>query len=230
MSRIFQFLRVKSVNDLVFRVRLFYFLHLRKRFEIASDLASVIDVKYSKEMLKKGKTSHRPLKLIAPLVAIDMVNESTKILSVGPRFETELLYLLAYGFKKSNIEAIDSVSYSPWVRVGNMHALPYPNDCWDIVLLGWILTYSDDPYLAAREAIRVLKPGGLIVVGVAAYSAEELADMEKSGSYIGDIRSRRQSSGEILKLFGDSVDTVYFRHDPIDETVSGSAIVLFSRK
>jgi ubiquinone/menaquinone biosynthesis C-methylase UbiE len=43
-------------------------------------------------------------------------------------------------------------------------ALPYPDACFDAVLLTTTLCYLDDPLRAFREAYRVLRPGGAFVV------------------------------------------------------------------
>lgn len=46
---------------------------------------------------------------------------------------------------------------------GDMHALPFPRPCFDLVLLMHALTYADRPALALSEAARVLRPGGRLL-------------------------------------------------------------------
>lgn len=58
---------------------------------------------------------------------------------------------------------------SPSVRsvrfeVADMHSLPLPDQSVDVVLLLHVLSYSSEPALALREAARVLRPGGRVVV------------------------------------------------------------------
>lgn len=57
-----------------------------------------------------------------------------------------------------------NVSFAP----GDVHALPFPDGRFDQVLLLHVLTYARDPVLALREASRVLRPGGQLVVSTLA--------------------------------------------------------------
>lgn len=49
---------------------------------------------------------------------------------------------------------------------GDMHALPFGSDGFDHVLLVNALSYADDPACAVGEAVRVLAPGGTLVLTV----------------------------------------------------------------
>ena len=50
------------------------------------------------------------------------------------------------------------------VRQGDMHDLPFPDDNFDSVLLDQVLSLSDQPRTAIREAARVLRPDGRLFV------------------------------------------------------------------
>ncbi|MDB6164091.1 MAG: metalloregulator ArsR/SmtB family transcription factor [Xanthomonadaceae bacterium] len=50
------------------------------------------------------------------------------------------------------------------VREGDMHALPFDDDSFDLVVLMHALTYAAKPALAVSEAARVLKPGGRLLL------------------------------------------------------------------
>ncbi|MBF6024558.1 ArsR family transcriptional regulator [Lysobacter niastensis] len=50
------------------------------------------------------------------------------------------------------------------VREGDMHALPFPEAHFDLVVLMHALTYADQPAQAVVEAARVLKPGGRLLL------------------------------------------------------------------
>lgn len=47
---------------------------------------------------------------------------------------------------------------------GDLHALPFPGDRFDQVLLFHVLVYAEDPARVVAEAARVLRPGGDLVV------------------------------------------------------------------
>ncbi|QSX77436.1 ArsR/SmtB family transcription factor [Agrilutibacter solisilvae] len=50
------------------------------------------------------------------------------------------------------------------VREGDMHALPFPDAHFDMVVLMHALTYAEHPAQAVAEAGRVLRPGGLLLL------------------------------------------------------------------
>ncbi len=224
VSPLATFLRIPTINWLVFKIRFMYFVHLRRRLRSLADQAGVDRHDYSVKMLRNGVTSNRPLRLILPLSSIDAIDKSSaRTLSVGCRFETELLYLWAYGYR--HVRGVDMISYSPYVELGNMHALPYADNSWDVVLLGWVISYSTSPHTAANEILRVTTNGGTIAIAVA-YSPNEAAT---GSDAIGETqRKRLQRVDDLLALWGDHVDKVYFKHDAADPSAEGSCIVIFS--
>ena len=50
------------------------------------------------------------------------------------------------------------------VRLADMYRLPLPDAGFDHVVLQMVLHYAEDPEAALREAVRVLKPGGTLVI------------------------------------------------------------------
>lgn len=50
------------------------------------------------------------------------------------------------------------------VREGDMHALPFADDHFELVVLMHALTYSTRPAVAVAEAARVLRPGGRLLL------------------------------------------------------------------
>ena len=50
------------------------------------------------------------------------------------------------------------------VREGDMHALPFEDGHFDLVVLMHALTYADRPQVAVAEAARVLRPGGRLLL------------------------------------------------------------------
>jgi len=63
------------------------------------------------------------------------------------------------------------------VRQGDIHAVPAPRDSFDAVILHQVLHYLDDPGRILKEAARLLRPGGrLLVVDFAPHDLEFLRD------------------------------------------------------
>ena len=222
--------RIRGVVDAVTRARFVYSTRIRRRLRVYDDEHGVVGHDYSTRSFSFNRPRPRILKLIRPLSVIESLNADSKILVIGCRFESDMFYLMGYGFQRENIRGLDMVSYSPWVDLGNMHAMSYPDDAWDAVVCGWTLSYSDDPAQAAREIARVTKPGGIVAVGVSFYSPSWIEKLVREKRYVGDPTKRIQTVEAILKLFGDNVDRVIFSHDPTAGTSHGSCVVLFSIK
>jgi len=107
--------------------------------------------------------------------------------------------------------------------------MPYADNSWDAVMLGWVIPYSSEPELAAREVVRVTRPGGLIAIGITYYPEDGADHLLKDNPRFGRERKNRSVDG-MLSLFGDHVETVYFRHDVSDPSRQGSCMVVFSTK
>lgn len=176
----------------------------------------------------------RSLTLIRPLMAVDRVSHSldhAQVLCIGPRTEGELLNLWAHGVRWNHMRGLDLISYSPRIDLGDMHQMPYPDNRWDIILLGWVLAYSNDPARAALEVVRVAKPGAVIAVGIE-FSPMSNEQIQAEVGYNPGADQRYTSVDQILSWFGPAVDTVYFRHDvePEFRDRKGAIVVVFSIK
>jgi len=175
----------------------------------------------------------RSLRLIRPLVALEWVRnhfDDRTILTIGPRTEGEILSLIAHGFRRKNITAIDLISYSPMIQIGDMHDLPFPDGSFDVALVGWVLAYSEDKERAAAEILRVVRSGGLVAVGVE-WSKLTPEQYRQDIGYIIGSKERLSNLQAVLDLFRGSVETIYFSQD--DQARSsdeiGDILVIFRK-
>lgn len=149
-------------------------------------------IAHNKQETEQGLfgSSRRTVRLLGPLSALDPVYGSAhklKVLSIGPRTEMELLHLIGIGFKEENIKALDLISSSPMIEVGDMHSLPYPDQSFDVVISGWALAYSSTPGKAIQEMVRVCKRGhGLLAMG-ATYDPEYIRTKDDPENIVGTM-------------------------------------------
>jgi SAM-dependent methyltransferase len=154
--------------------------------------------------------------LLFPLAIIESIPKDARILVVGPRNENDLYTLSGLGFRFRNLVGLDLISYSPYVKLGDMHAIPFADGAFDAVVCGWTLSYSTEPQRAADELMRVTKPGGVIAIGVE-YSTLTRDDELKMFGYSlqepGAARRLVNSTADIKALFKSRLRTVFFEHD-----------------
>lgn len=153
----------------------------------------------------------RPQIMFGVVSSIERVNRHRAVmdvLSVGPRSEIEIFGLLGAGFSIDRIKAVDLFSYSPYVDIGDMHNLPYPNASFDIIFLGWVLSYSRDQQAVAKEIMRVAKDCAIIVL------AGDYSDDSRNRVAFENTTTHMQSVEQLLSLFEGCVQNIYFRHDP----------------
>lgn len=177
------------------------------------EIANTID--HNIDSLMKLGGLIRPQRLIDPIKSIHYIIAniaSLNVLSIGPRSDAELYGLLAAGFSPENVTGLDLIAYSDWVDLGDMHAMPYGDNSFDIVMLGWVLAYSRDVPEAVAEVLRVAKPGAHIAIG---WEYSPLSNEELAAGDLSDVTeaTRVKHSSEILAYFGDHVDDVIFKSD-----------------
>ena len=166
----------------------------RKHLDISKDISDGVmpgTIAHNRQETERGLfgSAHRTQRLLGPLSALDPVYghaDKLKALSIGPRTEMELLHLIGLGFKEENIRGLDLISSSPWIDVGDMHALPYPDQSFDVVISGWALAYSSTPGKAIKEMVRVCKRGGLLAMG-ATYDPEYIRTKDDPENIVGTM-------------------------------------------
>ena len=71
-----------------------------------------------------------------------------------------------FGLEFDFERAREASQRSPLILNGAGEALPYPGDCFDLILSHEVLEHVADDLQAAHEMVRVLKPGGRAVIFV----------------------------------------------------------------
>lgn len=173
-------------------------------------------------------TASRPGRLILAVSAIEGVYgraKDLKVLSIGPRTEMELLHLVGVGFKPQNITALDLISSSPWIDLGDMHAMPYGDQTFDIVISNWVLAYSSTPEKAVAEMVRVTKTDGLLAIGATFNPrAAEVDYADDDSKIVGSIFRR---TAQYKVMVGDNLGRVHFEDEPVHDTKG--AVMLITR-
>ena len=150
-----------------------------KSFEKNPVDAAENTLSYNLWALKDTPILDRPMMLIRPLVALEKISGrllDLKVLSIGPRSEIEILSLIAQGFSPDNIHALDLISYSPWVEIGDMHAMPFDDESFDVIILGWVFSYSRNPKKLTGEILRVARKGATIAIANGHGTKEDTKD------------------------------------------------------
>lgn len=228
-----QLLQVDLIRYFVARIRFIYFVNIKKQLRTYNlekkEIASNTIMHNLKGMTDLAVV--RSLSLIKPVTSIDRVGLDAKVLAIGPRTEGELLSLVGYGFLPKNITGLDLISYSSWIDLGDMHQMPYQDNSFDVVIMGWVIAYSDEPKSAAKEVVRVCKNSAIVAVGVE-YGGDEGKEQLKSLDYIPGAGRLTTNSDQILEYFGQSVAEIYFSHsiEPDRIKQKGSVILVFSIK
>lgn len=86
------------------------------------------------------------------------------VLIVGCRSEDDIFWMRSYGFSKTI--GFDLFSYSSYILVGDIHNTSFEDNSFDVVLLGWMISYSKDPACVVNECRRILKTEGLLGIGL----------------------------------------------------------------
>jgi len=199
----------------IFHGRRIYYCHVKRQLQSTSS-EHAFEATVSHNFAGVAGAGDRMLRLIRPLSIIESLPRNARVLVIGPRNEYDLMLLLANGFEWSNIEGVDLISYSPKIKLADMHSMPYADDTWDAVLCGWTLSYSHNPKKAAEEIVRVTKKNGLIGIGVDYSTLTAEQSKALFGYSIEDrglLAERINSVEQILSLFSPHVDQVFFQHD-----------------
>jgi SAM-dependent methyltransferase len=193
-------------------LRAVYFIRIRKKLRTLNSEDS-----YNTTIMHNRRSlyavNNRMNLLLFPLSVIETLSPTSKILVIGPRNENDLYALVGLGFAIDNIVGLDLISYSPRIMLGDMHAMPFPDNSFDAVVCGWTLSYSATSRKVADEIRRVVRTGGIVAIGVEYSTMTPRDEVQLLGYAIQDSGRRINSSADIKELFGGAVGTIYFEHD-----------------
>jgi SAM-dependent methyltransferase len=153
--------------------------------------------------------------LLYPLAAALRGREDAKVLIVGPRTEDDLYWARSLGL--SNVRGLDLFSYSPWIDIGDIHKTGYADGEFDAVILGWVISYSQQPQVLVDECKRILKPGGYLGFGI-----ESNPELRASGKVQPPRVNALNSAREIAELVRAPT---LFIHDPALDVSTDNAVV-----
>lgn len=86
-----------------------------------------------------------------------------KILIVGPKFITELFLAWTYGFKWTNIYAIDIISNHPKIRLMDVDSLNFDDLKFDCISMANVFGYNKNPYDCIKGISDHLNKEGILV-------------------------------------------------------------------
>jgi SAM-dependent methyltransferase len=206
-------------------LRALYFIRVRRRLRVL-DSQHAISANASHNLRSIHQANPRMRLLLLPLSTIETLDPATaRILVIGPRNEYDLYTLVGLGFDLKRVVGLDLISYSPHIKLGDMHSIPFDDAAFDAVICGWTLSYSTNPQQAAREIARVTRPGGIVAIGVEYSTLDPEGESKLLGYQLQEaVRgSRINSTADIKRLFDSSIGHVYFEHDAPLKASHGTA-------
>jgi len=119
----------------------------------------------ARRLLDIGTGTGRLLEVLAPKVEQ----------AIGIDQSREMLALARANLARAGIDNAD-------IRQGDMYALPFEADSFDVVTIHHVLHYADDPSAALSEAARVVKPGGTVLV--VDFSPHDLVELKREHAHV----------------------------------------------
>jgi ubiquinone/menaquinone biosynthesis C-methylase UbiE len=83
------------------------------------------------------------------------------------------------------------------LRKGNMYALPFPDAEFDTIILDEVLGNSEDPAAVLREARRLLRPGGRLLLLATCEHADQAVMRQRFATWCKDVELRLSTPRQI---------------------------------
>lgn len=157
--------------------------------------------------------------LLYPIAAALRQRKDAQVLIVGPRTEDDIFWARALGLR--NARGLDLFSYSDMIDIGDMHKTTYANGQFDAVILGWVISYSNDPESLINECKRIVKLSGYIAFGI-----ESNPEHRQSGQFKPPRSNYLNSGKEIAAL---AKLPIMFINDPEEDIPTDNAVILRAR-
>lgn len=126
--------------------------------QVEAALASLVPNMPPQRLLDIGTGTGRVLELLAPAISQGLGVDASKA-------------MLALARARLGRAGLSHCS----VRLADMYRLPLADAAFDTAVLQMVLHYAEDPAGVLREAVRVLRPGGhLIVIDLAAHARDDV--------------------------------------------------------
>tara|TARA_B100000787_G_C16171949_1_gene286996 strand:- start:829 stop:1605 length:777 start_codon:yes stop_codon:yes gene_type:complete len=150
--------------------------------------------------------------------------KNLKVLIIGPRSEGEIFNFFALGFEFKNIIGLDLFSYSPYIKLGDMHHLEFDNEEFDVVIMGWCLAYSNNKEKTLSEVKRVLTKNGQLIIGYSVNPAMSDQDQINDRGYLVRSPFNQIHSFDDLNDLGESLGYKKFYSKIISNGISEKII------
>lgn len=119
-----------------------------------------------------------------------------RMLCVGCRNAYELDYYQGQGIEE--VLGIDLFSTDPRIRIMDMHHMDFPDARFDLLYSGDNFEHALDPAQAAKEFVRVVRPGGVIMLSVPANTRVNDVDRVPFSNFDDVYAYFRPDIGEVL--------------------------------
>ncbi|MCA2882100.1 MAG: methyltransferase domain-containing protein [Microcystis sp. M046S1] len=215
-------MKIDSIRFYFCKVRWNYYKNNFKILDNYTSAVGVSTVDYNLSAFNNNAVfgmGKRMSLLLYPLVALLRDYHSPSVLIVGPRSEDDIFWARALGL--SNTLGLDLFTYSKFVQLGDIHSTNYPNQSFDAILLGWMISYSSEPNKVINECKRLIKSGGFLGIGVQSDPAQ------KFNGISAPRMNHLNSSEDLISLVNEEI---VFVHDPKLEVAYECAVILKLRK